>query len=148
MSCLQFFLKARDVVLSKPDNHAARMDELVFLGPGLLELSHLLEQHLSGESNITVNPPAPTLFPNNKVSKNKWQWKKNIFHTLFSSSRLLHRRTAAINFALYETSCWLSMYGPDKKSHFTFLQNTRKKGYKTGHISYDSIKYNNMGACS
>ncbi len=57
--------------------------------------------------------------------------QKNISHTVFSSSRFLHRRTAAINFVLYKISCWISMHGPDEKSLFKLLQHTRKHSLKT-----------------
>lgn len=65
MSCLQFFLKARDVVLSKLHNHTTGVDELVLLGPGCLELRHFLKQHLNTESDITVRFPAQILFLKN-----------------------------------------------------------------------------------
>lgn len=56
LSSLQFLLKARNVVLPKLDNHTAGVDELVFLSPGLLELSHLLEQHLSAVNSPSKYP--------------------------------------------------------------------------------------------
>lgn len=46
---LQLLLQARDVVLSKLNDHAAGVDELLLLGPGLLQLGHLLEQQLGAQ---------------------------------------------------------------------------------------------------
>lgn len=121
---LQLFLEATDVVLSKPDDHSARVDELVFLRPGLLQLRHFLQQNLS-VGNHYCKFPVPTVFPYTSILyPNKWQKKWS--HTRFSSSRFLHRRTEAINFALYEASSWISMDGPDEKSRITLLQHTRK----------------------
>lgn len=137
LSCLQFFFKARDVVLSKPDNHSAGMDELVFLGPCLLKLSHLLEQHLNVTYYCKFLCTSISSSQQRKFQR-EITMQNNISHTPFSSSRFLHRRRAAINFALYETSCWLSMDGTDEKSLFTLCNIPENICLKTCNFAYNT----------